>query len=88
MGRGGIRGGLRVTRKEVARKLFKKIQDDMQELNRLLADDRMASEAALKKAQEALKRLAPFIGFMTLTVMDFLQDGAVNNSVLHFLRIL
>jgi hypothetical protein len=33
-----------------------------------------------------MKRLAPFIGFITLMVMDLLQNGMVDGSILDFLR--
>jgi hypothetical protein len=40
LGRGGIRGGARLTKKEMAQKLFKKIQEEMLNLDRLMLEER------------------------------------------------
>lgn len=71
MGRGGAKGGLRITKKEMVQILLKRIQEEIREINSILAEER----------EELKQKLPLIIGFGSLFIADLLDDGAINGSI-------
>jgi hypothetical protein len=72
MGRGGAKGGLRITKKEMVQVLLKRIKQDIHDINLIIEEE----------SAELKKKLPLIIGLSSLVVADILDDGVLNGSIL------